>query len=141
MLYKQFKQHNSYSFVTDVIVNASIQKVNGCLDIKDIFMEITPELYDLKELKVVTDRKIILYGKNKFPKPLFYDREMIMHVTAMSDYTNKGILSSSKSINAGESFFGYVVPDEDYYLPRLQMNFCYHYYQYLGPDKTRHITI
>ena len=90
-------------------------------------MEMIPEVYNLKELKVVTDRKNILYGKSKFPKPLFYDREMIMHVTGMSDYTNKGLLTSHKSVNAGESFFDYVIPEEDYFLPRLRLNFCYHF--------------
>ena len=77
-------------------------------------MDMTPELYDLKEVKVVSDSKLVLSSKNRFPKPLFYDREMIIHVTAFSDYTNKAILSSSKSLKAGEEFFGYVCPEEEY---------------------------
>lgn len=81
-----------------MIVDSCLQKVMGCLDIKNVFMEMTPELYDLKEAKVVSDSKLVLSSKNRFPKPLFYDREMIIHVTKLSDYTNKAILSSSKSL-------------------------------------------
>ena len=68
-------------------------------------------------------------------------RELVFHITGCADYKNKAFLSLSKSKNAGETYFGFQVPEERYEHPRIQINMGYNVFQYLGPKKTRHIEI
>ena len=97
-------------------------------------------MYNAKSLYRATDSKLVFKVFFQFPWPLL-DREAIMHVTGVVDYTNKALLTLSKSKEIGDKYFTYEVPDEDPAYPRESVKHCMNYFQYLGPNKTRYISI
>lgn len=73
-----------------------------------------------------------------YPWPLS-DRELIMHVTGVSDYKNKAIMTLSKFKNVGTNYFDYVSPQENPKFPREQVDSLYYYFQYISPTQSRFI--
>ena len=51
------------------------------------------------------------------------------------------MISVSKSKDDGETFFGVPVPELPYGFTRLDVKMGFNYFQRLGPNKTRHISI
>ena len=68
-------------------------------------------------------------------------RDMIFNVTGVLDYKNHAMISVSQSIDPGQKYFDYVVEEPEEGLVRLDAKAGQNYFQYLGPNKTRHIAI
>jgi hypothetical protein len=115
-------------------------QVVACYDNMDVLNALMPEFYDLDWLMKTTDTKGLMYGKQKFPWPLCH-RELYYHVTGVQDYTNKGIITVSKSKLAGEKYHGVEVQPETNDYVRIIVQKGFNYFLYLGPNKTRHIAI
>lgn len=128
------------SIITDNVMNVSLDKVIACYDNFQILDQFMPEFHDLRYIKKVTDSKGCMYGKQYFPWPMA-TRDMLFHVTGFFDYKNKAVTSVSKSIDPGEKYYDYVVQDATDGLVRLRVKMGYNYFQYLGPNKTRHMAI
>jgi len=106
-----YKQEEGYAYgsvITDCIVDASIQETIGCYDNIEILDTLMPEFNDLEWKIKVTDVKGLLYGKQRFPWPM-WSRDMTMHVTGIIDYKNHGLISVSKSIDVGEKYYEYTI--------------------------------
>ena len=128
------------STITDNVIAAPMDKVIGCYDNVEVLGKVLPDFYDVQWKGKVTDTKGILLGKQKFPWPM-YPRDMAMTVTGAPDYKNHALLSVSQSVNPGEKFFDYEIQEPEEGFVRLHAHGGYNYFQYLGPNKTRHITI
>jgi len=113
--------------LTDCVVNANIGKVLACYDNLELLDKLMPEFYDLEWKKKVTDCKGMMYGKQKFPWPLWH-RDLIFHVTGTQDYDNKAVLSLSKSMDEGQNYHGVDVPEVPYGLVRLEAKMGFNYF-------------
>lgn len=82
----------------------------------------------------------MMYGKQKFPWPLWH-RDICFHVTGVPDYKNKALISVSTSKNDGETYHSVPVREVPYGFLRLDVKMGFNYFQRLGPNKTRHITL
>ena len=81
-----------------------------------------------------------MHCKVKMPWP-FYHRDMIITIGTSYDYTNKGLVTLTKSLDPGQTFFGYTSPPEDpNVIVREDVQTLFHFFQVLGPNKTRHLT-
>jgi hypothetical protein len=78
----------------------------------DVLMKFVPQVQDVKPLYKATDCKMVLSATIDYPWPLS-DRELIMHVTGVPDYNNRGALTLSKYKEIGSTYFDYVTPEEN----------------------------
>lgn len=119
-----------------------MQESIACYDNMEVMAILMPEYHDVDFKIKVTDQKGLLYGKQKFPWPL-WNRDMAMTMTGMMDQKNHALISVSKSIDIGEKYFDYTVeaPKEEEQLVRMEVKRGYNFFQYLGPNKTRHVAI
>ena len=65
----------------------------------------------------------------------------MIHVSGVADYKNKAYISVSKSKGVGEEYYGYKIEDVSEGLVRMDISMGYNFFQYLGPNKTRHVAI
>ena len=138
-----YKQEDGYiygSVLTDCIVEASLTHTLCCYDNLEVLDKLMPEFYDLEWMKKVTDTKGMMYGKQAFPWPLAH-RDLCFHVTGVQDYKNRGFISVSKSKEEGEQYMGVGVPAVPDGFGRIEVKMGYNFFQYLGPNKTRHISL
>ena len=68
-------------------------------------------------------------------------RDLCFHVTGVQDYKNRGFISVSKSKEEGEKYMGVGVPAIPEGFGRIEVKMGYNFFQYLGPNKTRHISL
>jgi len=74
------------------------------------------------------------------PWPI-WPRDMIFSATGFLDRENLACLSVIKSLDAGEAFFGMPAPQTRERHVRLDIRRGYHYFQALGRNRTRYVTI
>ena len=70
-----------------------------------------------------------------------WPRDMIFKATGMYDRKNLAILTVLKSLPEDELFFNVPAPKTANGHMRIDIKRGYHYFQYLGPNKTRYLTI
>lgn len=66
---------------------------------------------------------------------------MKFHLTGVGDFKNKALISVSKSKKTGDVYYGVEIKDPEDGLVDLDVKMGYNYFQYLGPNKTRHVAI
>ena len=126
--------------ITDCVVDVALGKVLACYENIEICEELMKDFHDLEWKKKITDTKGCLYGKQYFPWPMA-TRDMLFHATGVLDIKNKAFISVSRSIAPGEKYYDYEAQPPTSDLVRLHVNAGYNFFQYLGPNKTRHIAI
>lgn len=89
-------------------------------------------MYDTTAIYKATDSKFIFRTMLDYPWPLG-DRELVMHLTGIMDYTNKAMITLSKQIETGETFFDYVSPKENPKYPRERADSLNLFFQYISP--------
>lgn len=98
------------------------------------------EFYDLKWLQRRGKGNGLIWGKQSYPWPMHH-RDITFYASGVLDFKNRGVITVSKSLEPGSSYYGTTVPMEDQKYRRLEIKQGYNYFQYLGPKKTRHISI
>lgn len=68
-------------------------------------------------------------------------RDICCTVTGMIDFTNRSLISCSKSVPDDGKYFGCPIPEMPEGFARIDVKMGYHFLQYLGPKKTRYISI
>lgn len=125
--YKQEEGMAYGSVITDNIIQHSLDKVLACYDNLEILDAFMPDFNDLKWGVRVTDMKGIMYGKQNFPWPMAV-RDMAFTCSGFKDSKNKAVVSVSKSIAAGEKYFGHTILDSPEGLVRLKVKMGYNYF-------------
>lgn len=82
----------------------------------------------------------LVYMVQKFPWP-FKNRDLTFHYSGVGDYTNHAMIAVSQSLAEGQDYFGTIVPPPKGKNVRMEFIHMYNYFQYLGPNKCRHIQI
>ena len=75
----------------ETIVNVNVMHMFSMFDNFDALMELLPQIYQVAPIFKATDSKFIMRLFLNYPWPLS-DRELIVHVTGVVDYTNKALL-------------------------------------------------
>jgi len=115
-------------------------QVIACYDNFDILTQLQPDFKNLEWKAKVTDTKGLLYGHQAMPWPMAA-RELMVSCTGFVDQENKAFISVSETIYPGEKYFDYTVEPVAEGLVALKCKMGYNFFQYLGPNKTRHLAI
>jgi hypothetical protein len=108
------------SIAFETIVDVDVLHMTAIFDNFECLMELVPILYKVTPLYKATDSKMILRALWDYPWPLA-DRELVMHVTGVVDYKNKGVLTLSKNKKVGTNYFDYVAPEVDPTYKRIEL--------------------
>ena len=140
VFYKQEEGLVYGTIMTDCITDAGICETLACYDNFEVLEELMKEFYDLKWLQRRGKANGLIWGKQSYPWPMHH-RDITFYASGVLDFKNRGVITVSKSLEPGSSYYGTKVPMKDQKYRRLEIKQGYNYFQYLGPKKTRHISI
>ena len=129
---------DSMTFMTDTIIDADMTQLMCCFDQEEILQDIMQDFNSLKWLQRSSEGNGLLFGIQRFPWPIA-DRDMCMHNSSIPDLENRAIVSLARSLPVGFDYHGVKVPASTGRLVRMDFNMCFNYFQYLGPNRCRHI--
>lgn len=125
----------------DCVTDAALCETVACYENLEVLEDLMKEFYDLKWVKKRGKANGLIYGKQSFPWPMWH-RDITMYASGVFDFKNKGVITISKSLDPGTSYYGVKVPElDEANFVRLEIKQGYNFFQYLGPRKTRHIQI
>ncbi|CDW91698.1 UNKNOWN [Stylonychia lemnae] len=132
------------SLIVSVLAEVEVQA--PLIDVLSHFTEIDlvktwfPQVTECMVLKQVTDYRGLYFVQAAMPWPV-WPRELVFKATGMLDKKNKGILIVAHSAQNDSDFFDYSVPETSEGYVRIDLKRCFHYFQQIGPNKTKYISI
>lgn len=122
------KESNSpyVNYLGEMIVDTNMLHILASFDNFECLKELLPIVYNISTVYKATDFKLLVSLLVDYPWPLA-DRSIITRGTGTLDFTNKGILMLSSSIESGSKYFDYIVPQPDPKYPRENADYVNHF--------------
>lgn len=130
----------TYSILTDTIMEGPLVNLVATFEQFHILADVFETFFDLQWRRRIGESAGLVYTKQKLPWPLS-DRDMCFHLTGVTDLKNKAIVNVSQSLPIGAKYYDSEVPPAAKGLERIDLNLCFNLFQYLGPNKCRHLSI
>jgi len=127
------------SSMSEVTIDAPICTVIAMFSESDLFKEWMPNVIYTEPVKELSHYRRLHHIKQHMPWPVA-NRDMVVRTSGMFEPEDKSLICVMKSVTE-PTFFGATIPPPDKGHVRMNIERGYHYFKYLGVNKTKYIGI